>query len=92
MAVAKKKTVPIRMSAALYSRAQHVVEEIEEVSSFNDFAVKAIKEQLRRIEEAKIDAAFSRMGRDAKYLRTTGKVSKDFSKSDWETFKISEGK
>ena len=92
MHTTKKKTIPLRMSSALYARARHVVDEIEEVASFNDFAVKAIKQELRRIEEAKIDAAFSRMGRDEKYLRTTEKVSKKFAKSDWETFNISKGK
>ena len=80
------------MSAALYSRAKIVVEEEAEVSSFNDFAVKAIKQALRRIEEARIDAAFARMGQSEKYLRTTQEVSNNFAKSDWETLKISEGK
>ena len=91
-AVKNKKTIQLRMSAALYSRAQHVVEEEDEISSFNDFAVRAIKEELRRREEARIDAAFARMGRNEKYLRTTEKLSGDFAESDWETLRISEGK
>lgn len=87
-----RKTIQLRMSAALYSRAQHVVEEEDEISSFNDFAVKAIKQELRRLEEAKIDAAFARMGQNEKYLRTTERVSKQFAKNDRETLKIAEGK
>jgi hypothetical protein len=92
LATATKKTVQLRMSAALYTRARHVVQEEEEISSFNDFAVKAIKQALRKIDEARIDAAFARLGQDEKYMRTTEKLSKSFAKNDWETLKISEGK
>lgn len=87
-----KKTIQVRLSAALYSRAQHAIAEADDVSSFNDLAVKAIKEELKRIEEARIDAAFSRMAKDEKYLRASAQVSDDFVTSDWETFKTSEGK
>jgi hypothetical protein len=73
------------MPATLYSRARQALTEIEDVASFNDFAVKAIKEELRRIEEARIDAAFSQMGRDEKYLRTTADISRDFVENDIAT-------
>jgi hypothetical protein len=92
VATATKKKIQLRLSAALYSRAQHVVDEEEEISSFNDFAIRAIKQELRRRDEARIDAAFARMGQDEKYLRATQAVSEDFANSDWETFKVSEGK
>jgi hypothetical protein len=85
----QKKTVQLRLSAALYSKARQAVDEIDEVSSFNDFAVSAIQESLKRLEEAKIDAAFSRMGKDEKYLRVTADVSRDFSDNDGETLGIS---
>ena len=80
-----RKTIQLRMPATLYSRARQALIEIEDVSSFNDFAVKAIKEELRRLEEARIDAAFSQMGKDEKYLRTTADVSRDFVENDRET-------
>jgi len=80
-----RKTIQLRMSASLYSQARQALAEIEDVSSFNDFAVKAIKEELRRIEEARIDAAFSQMGKDEKYLRTTADISRDFVENDRET-------
>ena len=87
-----KKTIQLRMSSSLYSQARAVIEETQEVGSFNDFAVNAIKEEVKRAREAKIDAAFARMGKDEKYLRTTAQVSGDFAKSDMETLKISEEK
>jgi hypothetical protein len=87
----EKKKIQIRMPAALYSQARMAVDEgLEEIPSINDFVVKAVKEKLRRIREAKIDAAFSRMGSDEKYLRATAEVSRDFADSDWEAFKVSE--
>jgi hypothetical protein len=81
----RKKTVQLRMSAALYTQARQAVDENDEASSFNDFAVRAIKEKMRRIEEAKIDAAFARMGQDAKYLKATADVFRDFAENDWDT-------
>jgi hypothetical protein len=85
MPTAARKTIQLRMSADLYSQARQALAEIENVSSFNDFAVKAIKEELRRLEEARIDAAFSQMGKDEKYLRTTADISRDFVENDRET-------
>jgi hypothetical protein len=80
-----RKTIQLRMPTALYSRARQALTEIEDVASFNDFAVRAIKEELRRLEEARIDASFSRMGKDEKYLRTTADISRDFAANDSET-------
>jgi hypothetical protein len=80
-----RKTIQLRMPANLYSQARQALAEIEDISSFNDFAVKAIKEELRRLEEARVDAAFSQMGTDEKYLRTTADISRDFAENDKET-------
>ncbi len=92
MAAPAKKKVQLRISAPLYCQARMAVDEgVEEITSFNDFVVKAVKEKLNRIREARIDAAFSEMGTDKKYLKTTAEVSRDFAKSDWQTFKVSEG-
>lgn len=84
----RKKTVQLRMSAALYTQARQAVDETEEVSSFNEFAVRAIKEKMRRLEEARIDQAFARMGRDEKYLKATAQVFDDFASNDWETLNM----
>jgi len=84
-----KKTIQLRMSAALYTEARHMVEQIEE-ASFNEFAIDAIREKMRRVEELRIDEAFGRMGRDEKYLRTTADVSGEFATSDRETLKMSQ--
>lgn len=89
----QRKTLQVRMPAPLYRHAKQAVdEEIEEISSVNEFIVRAIQEKLKRINEAKIDAAFSGMGADAKYLRTTGNISREFAGSDWQAFKASAGK
>jgi hypothetical protein len=92
LATATKKTVQLRMSASLYSQARAVMEEIEQVHSFNDFAVNAIKEEIKRAKEARIDAAFSMMATDAKYRETTARISQDFEYSDWDALQIGEGK
>jgi len=88
----RKKTVQLRMPAALYTQARHVVDELEEVGSFNEFAVRAIKEKMRRIEEAKIDEAFARMGQDPKYVKATADVFRDFADNDRDTLNMSREK
>jgi hypothetical protein len=88
----RKKTVQLRMPAALYTQARHVVDELEEVGSFNEFAVRAIKEKVRRIEEAKIDEAFARMGQDPKYVKATADVFRDFADNDRDTLNMSREK
>ena len=86
MAVPAKKKIQLRISKSLYCQARMAVDEgIEEIPSFNDFVVRAVKEKLRLIDEAKIDAAFMRMGSDKKYLAATRSVFDDFENSDWET-------
>jgi len=84
----RKKTVQLRMSAALYTEARHAVDEADDLTSFNDFAVRAIKEKMRRMEEARIDAAFARMGQNEKYLKATAKVFDDFASNDWDTLNM----
>lgn len=91
MTAPAKKKIQLRISEPLYRRARTAVDQgIEEIPSFNDFVVKAVKEKLRRIEEARIDAAFMRMGSDKKYLAATKSVFDDFSDSDWNTLNMSE--
>lgn len=91
MAAPEKKKIQLRISKPLYCRARMAVDEgIEEIPSFNDFVVKAVKEKLRRIEEARIDAAFKRMGSDKKYLAATESAFDDFSDNDWNTLNMSE--
>lgn len=87
-----KKKIQLRMSAALYSQARAVMDEFEDVNSFNDFAINAIKEEIKRAKEARIDAAFSMMGSDSKYRHTTAQISRDFEHSDWDALRIAEGK
>lgn len=80
------------MPAALYAQARQAVDETEDVGSFNEFAVRAIKEKMRRIEEARIDQAFARMGQDEKYLKATAKVFDDFASNDWDTLNMNREK
>jgi|HubBroStandDraft_6_1064221.scaffolds.fasta_scaffold00200_15 hypothetical protein len=46
------------------------------------------KEKSNRDNDARIDAAFSRMGKDEQYLRTTADVLRDFMENDRETLEV----
>jgi hypothetical protein len=46
------------------------------------------KEKSNRDNDARIDAAFSRMGKDEQYLRATADVLRDFVESDKETLAV----
>ena len=86
MPTVEKKKIQIRISVPLYSQARMAIEEgMEEAASFNDFVVAAVKEKLRRIQEAQIDEAFARMGSDKKYLQATETVSREFADNDLDT-------
>jgi hypothetical protein len=88
----RRKTLQVRLAAPLYDQTKRAVDaRADEFPSVNEFVVRAVMEKLRRLEEQAIDAAFSRMGTDDKYLRATADISRDFARSDWEAFKISEG-
>jgi len=50
------------------------------------------KEKSNRDGDARVDAAFSRMGKDERYLRTAADVLRDFVESDRETLEVSEPK
>ena len=48
--------------------------------------MKGTKKKSSRVDA--IDAAFSRMGKDEQYLRTTADVLRDFMENDRETLEV----
>jgi hypothetical protein len=82
------QTTTVRMPKKIYEAAKNVVEMREEVSSVNEFIVEAVKDKLREISEADIDAAFAEMANDPDYQRDAIAMANEFAKSDWEAFQV----
>jgi hypothetical protein len=82
------QTTTVRMPKMVYEQAKSAVEMREEVSSVNEFIVEAVKDKLREISEADIDAAFAQMANDPAYQRDSVALAKEFEKSDWEAFQV----
>jgi hypothetical protein len=77
------------MPKHVYEHAKQVAGRAQ-VSSFNEFVIQAIEEKVRRLSEAEIDAAFTRMATDPDYQREANATAREFQSSDWEAFKFSE--
>ena len=73
----------IRMPKGVYERAKKVANR-SAASSFNEFVVQAIEEQVRRRTDEEIDAAFAMMSQDSDYQRDAVAMAQEFEQSDWE--------
>jgi hypothetical protein len=82
------QTTTVRMPKVVYEEAKTIVQRREEVSSVNEFIVEAVKDKLREISEAEIDAAFVLMASDPDYTRDAIAMTREFEKSDWDAFQV----
>ena len=75
----------------LYQEARAIVNtKAASADSINGFFVSAIRAYLRLIQRKQIDAKFSGMSWDPEYQKEAGRISEEFSPSDWEAFERAE--
>lgn len=86
----KYQSTTIRMPARLYEEARRVVQTRQDLSSFNELVVEAVKEKLQTLAEQDIDAAFAGMATDPDYQRDAVSMAREFAHSDWSAFKATE--
>jgi len=86
MPVAAKRqfqNTTVRVPRHVYEQAKAVIGRTQGLS-FNEFAVRAIEEKVRRLTEEEIDAAFAQMAHDLDYRRDSVLLAREFERSDWE--------
>ena len=89
-ATAKKQyqSTTVRLPEHVYRQAKDCVEKRSE--SLNEFFVKAVKDRLKALREAAIDAAFAGMKEDEEYQRDAVALTRQFAASDWDAFRLTE--
>ncbi len=82
----------MRLPKRLYEEARLVVKKrATEATSLNELLVCALRDKLKQLRRARIDAAFVGMKSDADYQRESARLAEQFAANDWETLRLSEG-
>jgi len=87
------RVTTVRLPRPVYDQAKLVVDKEKGGSathSLNDLIVTAIKAYLKMYQRKQIDAAFSRMAKDADYQKEAALLAEEFEHSDWEALRIEE--
>lgn len=88
----KLRVTTVRVPSSLYNEAKSVVNNgTEKARSLNDFIVDSLRERLRHIREARLDAQFAEMRNDRRYQEHATKIASEFEDSDWEALRMVEG-
>ena len=83
----KKVRTTVSLPRQLYEDARSVVaSNAAPAESINGFFVSAIRAYVKLIRRRQIDARFAEMSKDSEYQREAGRISEEFSVSDWEAF------
>lgn len=83
-------TASIRMPKGLYEQARHAVRVLEDVDSFNEFVVDALRDKLRELREAEIDASVQELANDEAYQRESEIIEKQFRAADLRAANMTE--
>jgi hypothetical protein len=87
----KKVRTTLSLPERLYEEARSVVgTKAAPAASINGFFVSAIRAYVKLIQRKQIDAKFAGMSEDAAYQNEAGRISEEFSQSDWEAFERAE--
>jgi len=87
----KKVRTTLSLPERLYEEARSVVgTKVAPAASINGFFVSAIRAYVKLIQRKQIDAKFAGMSDDAAYQNEAGRISEEFSQSDWEAFERAE--
>lgn len=83
-------TASIRMPKCLYEQARHVVRVREDVDSFNEFVLDALRDKLRELREEEIDASVQQLANDEAYQRESEIIEKQFRTADLRAANLTE--
>lgn len=87
----KKVRTTVSLPEHVYEEARSLVEaKASPAGSINGFFVSAIHAYVRLIKRRQIDATFAGMSEDKEYQKVAGRISEEFSQSDWEAFERAE--
>ncbi len=85
--IGKKVRTTVSLPEQLYEEARSLVgKKATPAGSINGFFVSAILAYVKLIKRRQIDAKFAGMSEDAEYQKEAGRISEEFSQSDWEAF------
>ena len=85
------QTTTIRLPRHLYEEAREVVGTgCTEATSLNELLVDALRQKLRELRRAQIDAGFAEMKNDAQYRRESDILEDEFATNDRETLRLPE--
>jgi hypothetical protein len=89
--IGKKVRTTVSLPEQLYEEARSLVgEKATPAGSINGFIVSAILAYVRLVKRRQIDAKFAGMSEDTEYQKEAGRISGEFSQSDWEAFERAE--
>jgi len=89
--IGKKVRTTVSLPEQLYEEARSLVgTKTTPAGSINGFFVSAIHAYVNLIKRRQIDAKFAGMSQDTEYQKEAGRISEEFSQSDWEAFESAE--
>ena len=85
------QTTTVRLPRQLYEQARDVLGTgTTEATSLNELLVEALRQKLRELRRAQIDAGFAEMKNDAQYRRESDILEDEFATNDRETLRLPE--
>lgn len=79
----KLQTTTVRLPRRLYEEARQAVEQgSTNAASLNELIVEALRNRLKQLRRAAIDAEFAEMRNDSKYRRESDLLSDQFATND----------
>jgi hypothetical protein len=87
----KKVRTTVSLPERLYEEARSLVSTTAtSAGSINGFFVSAIHAYVNLIKRRQVDAKFAGMSEDREYQKDAGRISEEFSQSDWEALERAE--
>jgi Arc/MetJ-type ribon-helix-helix transcriptional regulator len=85
------QTTTVRLPRRLYEEARELVEQgCTNASSLNELLVEALRNRLKQVRRANIDAEFAEMRHDAQYHRESQVIANQFATNDRDTLRSAE--
>ena len=85
----------IRVIITLPRKVLNLVDQVVKdgkAKSRTQFVASALEHELYELERAAVDAAFAGMSNDKDYQEEVRQIMEDFADSDWESFRMGEGR
>lgn len=81
----------ITLPADLLAATDRIIES-GEARNRTEFVVQALREAVAAAERRAVDAAFQAMATDRDYQAEAEGIEREFSRADWEAWRIGEGR